>query len=285
MKEEWFAFYLFVNILTDDLITSWLAPLIAHINQVLLRRSESFFIRYSEGGPHVRVRIYITESEKETVRAAIETYTDEFKARSQTGQIDKLVYCDYLPEVKRYGDERTIYWAEMQFVASSEIVMAWLAENSNPANANHFIIAIRLHLSMFFAMELSKEDSMLISEHFMNAWLPVLYNSIGDINKQHDYFLKVFDHACNSYQHALLTGMADFWKDLGDGKGAHALLSYIKTNASVALAYNNAHLEKGRIINAYTSFMHMTHNRLGIKNQDEAFIAFLLKKCILYIYA
>jgi hypothetical protein len=43
---------------------------------------------------------------------------------------------------------------------------------------------------------------------------------------------------------------------------------------------NDLQEEKQRLWFIYSSYVHMTNNRLGILNQDEAYAAFLISKCL-----
>jgi hypothetical protein len=43
---------------------------------------------------------------------------------------------------------------------------------------------------------------------------------------------------------------------------------------------NDLQKEKQKLWFIYSSYVHMTNNRLGILNQDEAYAAFLISKCL-----
>lgn len=282
MKNEWFCFYVFLDCVDDIFITSELSPLFQDIEKLIEREPQWFFIRYWEAGPHLRIRVKLLNSETTKLKAYLEQYLLAHTSGKPIPRVKSITYKEYHPEINRYGDQTTINWAEKQFVASSKIVVSWLNELRG-SGRSPFLFAIRLHLTMFYAMRLTKEEMVGVSELFCNSWIQRLFNKTDNVNKQYGIVIDAFEDSFLNYR-PILSPMAAFWNSLEKTIYPDELRSFIETNAAVGLAYRNSGLHTAEITKVYASFMHMTHNRLGIKNREEAFIAFLLKKCIYHIY-
>jgi thiopeptide-type bacteriocin biosynthesis protein len=95
-----------------------------------------FFVRYGEGGNHVRVRIRATTSTaRMTVLAAIE---DLGRTLLASGVSTGYRIEPYLPEVRRYGGEAGLPLAERLFSADSDDVAMRIRHN--PGEADRLII-------------------------------------------------------------------------------------------------------------------------------------------------
>ncbi len=84
-----------------------------------------FFLRYTDGGYHVRVRMRpIDGAARAHVVAAMDALGGALRAE---GLIGRSVMDDYIPEVSRYGGADNLAAAERLFTASSDQVAAFLA--------------------------------------------------------------------------------------------------------------------------------------------------------------
>jgi lantibiotic biosynthesis protein len=96
-----------------------------------------FFIRYGEGGNHIRARI---RAVAETARPAVLAAMEELGAMMLTaGVVTSFRMEPYLPEVRRYGGPAAMPVAEELFTADSDDIAARVADD--PAEADRLLMA------------------------------------------------------------------------------------------------------------------------------------------------
>lgn len=144
MEAVWETYYIYYY---DSTKQDNLIKLIKNKMTALLEDKEIlkwFFIRYWEGGPHVRVRFLTTKTldYKEILKDVIsfmkdnpfngiltkENYYSNIKFEGQFTNLDKLpwyqegeiVKTQYIPEYERYGGEKLMPLTESLFMVSSE---------------------------------------------------------------------------------------------------------------------------------------------------------------------
>jgi hypothetical protein len=152
----WNAFHLFchANAATyDQFITESIDPLVQRLKREQ-RISGWFFIRYWEGGPHIRLRL--RDASAETLSAArgelhaalskipaflevdVESHYAHFSARRDAeshygwhphGTVEAF---EYEPEIHRYGGERAMPLGEAFFEASSQVAITLIRASQQP---------------------------------------------------------------------------------------------------------------------------------------------------------
>ncbi|MFF7632001.1 thiopeptide-type bacteriocin biosynthesis protein [Kitasatospora sp. NPDC008050] len=154
---------------TDAFLTETLAPRMDAL-RTAGRIEDWFFIRYSEHGPHLRIRVLgagpatmreLCEQLTEAVRAApypVEPYPVEPAARRATGdpqvprEHGEVCETAYEPETERYGGAAALPIAEEVFCRSSAIAAAAVARTPEPARrlaaATDFVLATAVALDL-----------------------------------------------------------------------------------------------------------------------------------------
>jgi lantibiotic biosynthesis protein len=135
LRRDWIYFQYFCDESSAERVISRLAELVHR-----LRKDNAadlwFFVRYWEGGSHIRSRIRATSgSGRPTVLVAM----DELgMAMLEEGTISSFRLEPYRPEVRRYGGPAGILAAERLFSADSDDVAAYVA--SNPSESDRLIM-------------------------------------------------------------------------------------------------------------------------------------------------
>ncbi|HEU5227272.1 MAG TPA: thiopeptide-type bacteriocin biosynthesis protein [Ktedonobacteraceae bacterium] len=156
-QEDWISAHLFYHQDLRVVLTDCVRPLID-----TLRAEESikrfFFIRYWQGGPHIRLRLLPTnQTGRERIQQKLEQHVSKFLtaypamqqmqeeeyrqaavhfSRFEYGQPDdtplypnnSLQYIPYVPEYHRYGGRAAMPIVERHFMESSEVVLDLLGQ-------------------------------------------------------------------------------------------------------------------------------------------------------------
>ncbi|MCC3765523.1 thiopeptide-type bacteriocin biosynthesis protein [Glycomyces sp. TRM65418] len=192
---NWRALHVFCHrgkAAADRLVTATIAPLARSLRaEGLIDRW--FFIRYWEGGPHVRVRLAGPDKERldraqAMMRAALETplstepaprldpveFYQQFaipadEARALEWNPDgRVVEAEYLPETDRYGGPDAIGPAEDLFHISSELAAAVIART--PGEQARTGVALDLLLGFVSAMYTTASESVRWLREYATMW-------------------------------------------------------------------------------------------------------------------
>lgn len=232
--------------------------------------SEYFFIRYWEGGPHIRLRFKCKPSDYSSIYQKFKDSINRFlnadkvnikfplkinqkkMAELEGKSINTIIYpvgsiqeIKYEPEINRYGGSQlAMAQSESVFVESSK-----LCYRLNKLNKNYRIL-IALEL-MDFTFKQNGTDKLINNlKNYNNFWSIYKNNNLN--LKNNSAFIKVFNNIINN-----------------------------KINYSIYESYINK-IQETKIcddINILSSHVHMTNNRLGITPDLEYEItSFLLDK-------
>ncbi|NSL87707.1 hypothetical protein ECE50_012740 [Chitinophaga sp. Mgbs1] len=284
----WLSAHIYSRGPLDRLINLLAAPFTATVAACLHPVSPFFFIRYGEGGPHIRLRLHVNTSHTETVRHMLKeaagNYFSEYPSVPVSGGEmplhDTLAFMPYQQETARYGNQHTIPLAEEQFYLSSRLVMEQL---QNGAAAASLTYGIQLHLCFFMAMQTTLADIQRICTRFIQDWSPSLAGSMNT-PEQAALINTHMENMYRQYAPSLLPASETLWQQLKQGKAPPALQSFTYRNSRLLQRYYHAGLAAGQLEEAFCSMMHMSHNRLGLSNAEESWCVFLTLKCISHLY-
>lgn len=252
-----------------------------------------FFIRYGEGGKHIRLRLQLLpqweNAAKEKLEAIAATFFKEHPALENSTSVpgqsavetEGVRYVVYQPEYNRYGGEEVMRGAEIQFGASAAFVVAQLADSENWSAQQRFLFAIKMHLAFWIAQGFTKAQIKVICERFIDEWLPVLYVPGNPARQERSRYLHLFHEKIQAMNPSLLATInechAAFSSHAFDDE---SMAQFFEQNKEVYSHY--AHFSFSVYAGICISFMHMTHNRLGIANGDEAWLVYLLQYGLSY---
>ncbi|NII82853.1 MULTISPECIES: thiopeptide-type bacteriocin biosynthesis protein [unclassified Pedobacter] len=266
-KEKWFSLYIFYHENADRLLIELIHPFIWQW------RRPWFFIRYWEGGNHIRLRLKASENEHNAIVKALSPGNAAIKT-IQTAR--------YEPEIDRYGNYESIVWAEQYFECSSHYVLNWIVKRE--ANQSIITQAIKLHLSLLHTLKWDEEDLIAVCNFFLDGWLPKLYNSTDPREEQRTFWLSQFEKVFVPLKNQTLQAGKQFWQQLNQDIVDDDLMEYLSKTTKVICSYQKIDFEKNKMFQVISSFMHMNNNRLGISNYEEAYIMYIITVCLRFIH-
>ncbi|MET3114168.1 thiopeptide-type bacteriocin biosynthesis protein [Pedobacter sp. CG_S7] len=290
----WVSAHLFYAQDRNKLLTKCIAPFIRDM-MIEDTLENYFFVRYSESGPHIRLRLATSPVNEDHYREELMKRFQDF-SKLHPSKIERITPVDehsladnslhfvaYIPELARYGDEKTIGFAEAQFASSSKAVLKTLMKAApNWNTASELILALKMHLAFFSSLGFDIQSIIKICKYFVDQWLPKLYDPTKLIHHERHQLLSKFEDRFKAYQDEILPAICDYhYGILNDGYLKDPLMNdYYLEGKQMMLSYESANFNLSNEPEIVTSFIHMTHNRIGIVNYDEAYIIYLLYRCL-----
>ena len=239
---------------------------------------KAFFIRYGEGGPHIRLRLLMEGTAIADVQSQLIQAGKEIRGLT-------IQFITYEPEIARYGNQDSIARAEEQFICSSTYVLAVLNKSREWDASSALLEALKMNIAIACALDVAAFEMIAICRQFIHQWLPRLYDRSKPVTGQERYYMTLLETHFSHYTELLLPVTAKLWEELCEGKAEPVLQTFMQSNQQVFQAYGQLGFDDLRMRDIIGSFMHMGHNRLGVSNLDEAYIMFFTLKCLENVYA
>lgn len=238
-----------------------------------------FFIRYSKGGTHIRLRLLTNEEEKLKIFA--KHYFDQFFIEYLSTRIDQkdnfhsnnfIQFIDYKPEIERYGGTELIKVAEQYFYISSETVRQLMTYFDDWNDKMAVGIGLQIQIMFAHAIGFSKLEAQYFFESYYQNWLFVF----DETTRKNDIFQSQFKI---SNHQTTIEFAKSLWLDLEENTGFENpfLKNWYSATQTLTKQFNQKNNQNHSI---YESLLHMTNNRLGISNYDEVLLAFVLKNSL-----
>lgn len=284
----WLSFHVFYSGSFDQLIihlsTKLLLPL--YREGLVIK---FFYVRYHELGPHIRLRLLPANgaTDKVTTKAlaVINQFLEEYPANrsaleqrfhpSITGQWypeGTIQVIDYIPETERYGGAANIGFCETHFTCSSSVVAQLIGATPIITTGKRLLYASIL--ALHFAKNCLQEKAVSFYNDYYEEWLATALQIIG--LKESGQLLGQFETAYAA-QKATLDAIFGQTAEISLGDEIDdALRIWENGNKALVLHLQEPALEQTPFMSVLRSLMHMTFNRLGVRNEEECYIAWMM---------
>lgn len=220
-------------------------------------------------------------------------------------------FIPYEPEIERYGGPAGIGIAEQQFQYSTNAVLAVMGESDGWDYDRALGAAIQLHLGFAYAMEMDIHEAAAFFDSIFNMWFYRSYTTYNqdlpeeELKKRRDETMKAFHTNFDKQKDALVPFHDTVWEAFTEGvefeqewlnqwlADNHEILEKLtesqeagtleiakwwpKQPDRITGIVPGANYQRWAILESY---VHMTNNRLGILNRDEAYLGFLIKESL-----
>jgi thiopeptide-type bacteriocin biosynthesis protein len=220
---------------------------------------------------------------------------------------NSVQYITYEPEIERYGGDTCIVTAEKQFEASSNAVLAIIGEAEDWDYDRALGAAIQLHLGFAFALGMDLTETTAFYTRISQVWFSRAYGydekiSPEELKKRQEITLKAFNENFDKQKETLAPYHDTLWNAFAEGVEFEQewLNRWLTDMAAIGGQLKNARDEGKLVLPAWykvqpseripqsnqqlwailESYVHMTNNRLGILNRDEAFLGYLIKESL-----
>lgn len=305
-EQSWLGAYLYYAEPWEEFLLEGVRPFVRSILEEKLAE-QFFFIRYWQQGPHIRLRFKgdaarLQNEIKPRLKSYFNHYFKEKPSQRQEPEQPQQIpeklrwfpnhtirFVPYLPEIKRYGGPAGILMAEGQFEASSRAVLSIIEESHGWDYERALGAAIQLHLGFVSALGMSLAESILFFSDIFSTWF---YTSNRDnenipaeeMRKSKEVTLKSFKEIFDKQEAMLVPFHNTLWNALAERvtfeeQWLNRWLSDME-GTKKRLKNNNIPQRRQQLWPILGSLVHMTNNRLGILNRDEAFLGYLIKECL-----
>lgn len=283
MNYNWISIYIFIK---GD-VESFLSLL---YRKVLSRQANLFFfIRYSEPTFHIRLRVKIRQQTEK--RAILDFLKKEQRKISSGFSITQLYQTAYDPELKRYGGVKAIRLAEHFFFVSSKLFLEQIQHTKCWGRPERLGFAFRCAYLFLESTGLTIADKQRLLDATHQGWLNTYlfsHNMICRSDVQDAFeqsLLKEKDHLNEDIARmnsCLKSGNFQFGEEMDlfisavteiDAK----LMNYILRNEIDVDSISIGNTTQTISI-LYESYLHMMNNRIGLKNIEESYLAYLLMR-------
>lgn len=220
---------------------------------------------------------------------------------------DSVQWIEYEPETERYGGKDALIIAENHFEDSSNAVLAVMDETPNWSYDNSLGTAIQMHLAFAHSMGMSRIEASEFFSWVFHAWLPMaipMGTKPEDRPSVMQTVLKAFENQFEEQQSMLLPFVEAFWEGITTGEDFEEawINKWIGSQYKVKTELQRLD-EQGKIVfpddrspnfdvtskvpieslrywSLFSSYVHMTNNRLGVQNRDEGYLGYLLWKAL-----
>lgn len=295
IQERWIAGHLYYHQGLDRVVRGFVHPVVSS----LVKDGEIdgfFFVRFSLGGPHIRLRLRavpgagerVLEAMRQAARRFLELEpstrsldeeairrTNEYILASDPHETDDSVYPDnslqvmpFRPEVERYGGLSLFRMSIDFFTLSSVAAVEFLSEYQEAPRSAQLAHAFRLLLWQALGLAADPRELADLLRYGVDSWGELRPKIVekGDrvAETQRDFFLQLFRRCVEDVRSLLAQGgpfniAADFLV-----AGASQL------SAAVASADRETRARIGG------SQLHMTASRLGLSTAEEVYLSRLL---------
>ncbi|WP_281215958.1 thiopeptide-type bacteriocin biosynthesis protein [Bacillus altitudinis] len=309
-SSAWKAYHVYYHGDLDKLIRESIKPLTVKL-LVEKKIEKFFFIRYWEGGPHIRFRIKLvvnndTNKINEMIINHINMFLNKYPSKNidndnmMTRKLNRLANLEnislknnrimanntvteelYVPEFKKYGGKHGIKLAEEHFFNSSLLIFDFLSELND--NKGKYFMGMKVILSYLKAMDLKIDDCIIFLDNYTDLWSRYMEGNTVTIKR---YFYKKYLLQKDILDKYILNSLdeknnLEFEVNLDWNRHLKDTVSRIQKG----LERNDLNLSNKKIKKSdwlegatyiMTSYIHMTNNRIGLKPYEEAYLSYII---------
>ncbi len=249
-----------------------------------------FFVRYSEDGPHVRLRLLHTSKESEqSLRRLVAARAQEAIAADAQGEglLTKFEWVPYEPEYERYGGPQGMDLSEEIFHDSSLAAIDLLRKIDRSSRSGRLGKGLLAMLVMLHAFLESRDSCAELAGQYGSNYLRAL---VPDPELQ-ETWQKRFEEGFDRQSDRLAPYVEAAWEALASGQELTPELDSYKATLDLSrrrfrdlfdqgvLVYGGETLTDWRraVGSIMPSYVHMMNNRMGISIQEESYLSVLIQ--------
>ena len=223
---------------------------------------------------------------------------------------NSIQFVPYQAETKRYGGPSGLSISENHFQLSSEASLYYIQEKRKEWSYYEALgIGIKLHLSFAHSLGMNSHETLAFFKFLFYNWLPTSARAIefsrakGHELEKEEATINAFSKAWEDQKNVLKPFHQALWEALclrgefedpmlnqwidGTRKLKATLMNALSEDLLKLPSYKESsdrssatYFKNRKFWPLFSSYIHMTNNRLGIFNHDEGFLAYLMMKGI-----
>jgi len=300
-KRTWLSVHLYsYNLAINEIVFNFIPK---YLNSIQIKdlHFKYFFIRYYDDfGSHVRLRLDIDDdSDIKLIKSTIEKDYSSFYSQTairfsnSTAEKQLVRYIQYEPEIGRYGGRNTIPICENIFHLSSKTIIN-LRKDFDFHNYSSIIpVALKLHLIFVMGLKLEMKIILELLSSTIKFWIPYAFETVIN-DKTYALSREEKINIClDNYNKAYLANKENISLLLTDTLISLKYRKYSKNDPfnrwfleskslnnqiKICLTKTEPVNINNKLFSIHSSLIHMTNNRIGVSNVDEAYLAYILFK-------
>ncbi len=309
----WLGAHLFFD---GGIYTGECDRVVMELVQPFVRRSQAqgwndawFFIRYSEHGPHVRLRLHGERAVlEETVWPALEAHLraaspvlvvglpeapPEWRVQTEphgSGRVTHLARVEYEPETDRYGGPHGVRLAERCFEVSSEAALALLGRVHPMERSSRLGKALLAMVVLIHVFRPKRADGGALAHMYGINYLRALVREEGN----REAWLGAFDSGYSGQAATLGAYVDEVWERMSEDdslsealdtlhEGIRGVRDEFRRLADAGLLTRGDWVYpsyEAAVAGIVPSYIHMNNNRLGVSIQEESYLAYLVARAL-----
>lgn len=239
-----------------------------------------FFVRYPEGGAHLRLRM----------RGRAEVLAREVRPAVEEAFGPGARWVAYVPETDRYGGPEGTALAEHFFQLSSEAALLLLARTDSARRSSRLGKGLLAMAALLHAFRPGREEAADFARRYGTGYLRAVAHEQGGREGLLDAFGKGYEQQAE----ALAGSVDEVWERLEEGNPVSGALDRYHAGACGIrgrlweLAASGTLRKEGRVLRLreeavgaiVPSYLHMMNNRLGITLREEAYLAYVMARAL-----
>ncbi len=218
-------------------------------------------------------------------------------------------FINYEPELARYGGETGLQIAESQFFSSSKTVLEMMLPvlNNTWSYQQAMGTAIRLHLGMVYALGMDIDKAADFFAEVYAHWLPFAIARERVTQAQYEHHIKMmsdnFEQGFQEQKESMMSYHAACWEAFMQEEEFEEtyLDEWLRDNRRIGFELRlaqaqqlltprppefrmkmqgNIEPDEYELWRYFADFVHLTNNRLGIGNEDESYMAYLMMRSL-----
>ncbi|SDY97574.1 thiopeptide-type bacteriocin biosynthesis domain-containing protein [Amycolatopsis xylanica] len=251
---EWTSLHCFLHCtpeVADEFLLADVAPLLAD--------QAWFFIRYGEGGPHLRIRVRDADPDLADRLHVLASKLPELKGSwpSKHGEVREI---PYVPETSRYGGPLALPIAEEVFTESTQVALRVIAET--PVRADRLSVATTLAVATGRALGMDRLETARWLRRHSRSWQHAAGVSLLPAPVIHAKVNAVYAGQRQALIGRIEDAYAPDWSD------------------AVSAADSSLDLGEARTW-VWASQLHMLFNRMGVVPDEERAVCLLTARALL----
>ncbi|WP_167269767.1 thiopeptide-type bacteriocin biosynthesis protein [Dyadobacter arcticus] len=281
MRNDWISVYVYSDLKFERVIVNLINVIVCDLSNLKYLKSY-FFIRYWEGGEHLRLRVLANHGgDVLAVGNMIEEQATNYFNAQNDCQAYRIEFVPYEREIARYAGENGMKLSEVLFGYSSQTVISIIKEYCSVWN-NGLAMAFAIKMHVIFLTVVVTENAAIaaVLKGIFENWLmhsvkqdEVSLPSSGNIDKVKNAFEKTFlDQRSKVLEIVKSVYNNDRVAENREWEGRWLqCCRHISSEMNTEDGGSRMHLAT-----FCDNHIHMTNNRLGVYLRDESFIAFML---------
>jgi thiopeptide-type bacteriocin biosynthesis protein len=252
-----------------------------------------FFIRYGEGGPHLRFRLKSTPEQLErVVLPALQRHLEKQRSlllpastHGMSGLQEALPplpvkWVAYEPETDRYGGVHALPVSERLFCVSSDFALATLKDLKAADRSTRLGKALLAMLASIHAFSPERADAIRFCDQYHRGYLHVIASKDADVRER---VRAGIQGGVSRQLETIKPYVVEAWRRLSNHESLSPpidrLVKGMRDGASAVADFGRSGLLRAPIgmpdarVAILSSNVHMTSNRLGVSIDEESFLA------------